>query len=120
MGYHSECLLTWPKEGEISAELMSLIAKTIADGCNPEKIILFGSYATGIPRPESDLDLLLIMPSALPRHQRALPVRKLFRPSPCAMDILVYTPEEIAYWQGTANHIVTTALQSGVLLYERP
>jgi hypothetical protein len=71
------------------------------------------------PNLESDLDLLLIIPTVLPCHQRSMPIRRLCRPAPCAMDILVYTPEEILYWQGTANHIVTIALQSGLLLYAR-
>ena len=35
------------------------------------------------------------------------------------MDLLVYTPEEVAYWQGTLNHVITEALQSGKILYER-
>jgi hypothetical protein len=35
------------------------------------------------------------------------------------MDIFVYTPEEIDKWNGTINHIVTTALKTGKTLYER-
>jgi len=38
---------------------------------------------------------------------------------PCAMDILVFTPEEIAKWNGTVNHIATIAIQAGKVLYER-
>ncbi len=35
------------------------------------------------------------------------------------MDILVYTPDEIEKWRETTNHIVTEALESGKVLYER-
>jgi predicted nucleotidyltransferase len=81
---------------------------------------VFGSYASGRPTPDSDLDLLVVMETALPRHKRAAPIRLLFRPMPCAMDILVYTPDEVAHWKGTVNHIVTEAFETGRVVYERP
>ena len=104
----------------ISAETISGVVRTIADGCSPEKIVLFGSYASGTPTPDSDLDLLIIMETdQVQRVKRAVPIHQLFRPKPCSMDILVYTPQEVAYWDGAFNHIVTEALSSGKVLYER-
>ena len=47
------------------------IVKRIVDNYKPEKIILFGSYAYGIPTKDSDLDLLIVKNSSLPRHKRA-------------------------------------------------
>ena len=41
------------------------VVKQIAEQFKPEKIILFGSYAYGKPRPESDVDLLVIMSTPL-------------------------------------------------------
>ncbi|MBF0143980.1 MAG: nucleotidyltransferase domain-containing protein [Magnetococcales bacterium] len=102
----------------ISQETISRIVTTIIERFNPDKVILFGSHASGEPGPDSDLDLLLVMPSSLSSHKRGLPVRMLFRPSPCPMDILVYTPEEFDHWPGTVNHIVTNAVQSGMILHE--
>ena len=95
------------------------IADAIAKYFDPEKIILFGSYASGQPTPDSDIDLLVIMNTFEPRHRRAVPLRLLFRPFPCSMDILVFTPEEVAYWNGTVNHIITESMESGRVLYER-
>ncbi|MBF0293942.1 MAG: nucleotidyltransferase domain-containing protein [Magnetococcales bacterium] len=95
------------------------IVETIVASCNPERVVLFGSHAQGISGPESDLDLLVVMPSSLPRHKRAAPIRLLFRPSPCPMDILVYTPEEVNAWGGMVNHIITIAMQTGRVLYEK-
>jgi len=103
----------------ISQETIRFIIQTIADRFSPQRIILFGSYGSGQPTPDSDLDLLIVLDSDLPRHKRATPIRLLFRPTPCAMDILVYTPEEIEYWNGTPNHIITEALRSGRVVYER-
>ena len=106
--------------GLIPEETIADVVQTIADNCLPEKIILFGSYATGNPTPDSDLDILVIMASEQPqRVKRAIPIHQLFRPKPCSMDIMVYTPSEVTYWNGTANHIVTEALRTGKVLYER-
>ena len=103
----------------LSVQNIQAIADAIVEQFEPEKIILFGSYASGHPTSDSDIDLLVIMNTTEPRHRRAAPMRLLFRPVPCAMDILVFTPEEIAYWNGTVNHIITEAIGSGKVLYER-
>lgn len=103
----------------ISPETISAVIQAIAENFSPQKIIIFGSYATGHPTPDSDLDLLVIMNSDLPSYKRAAPIRRLFRPTPCAMDILVYTPQEVEYWNGVVNHIITDALETGKIVYER-
>jgi len=105
--------------GLIPQETIDAIIRSIADTFSPHKIIMFGSYATGRPTPDSDLDLFLVMDTDLPRYKRATPIRLLFQPAPCAMDILVYTPEEVAHWNGTTNHIITEVLRSGKTVYER-
>ncbi len=107
-----------PRDRLISHKTIWQVVQRIARAFSPQKVILFGSYASGNPGPDSDLDLLVVMPTDLPMHKRAVPFHLLFRPKPCAMDILVYTPQEVAYWRGTANHIVTEALSSGKVIYE--
>jgi len=103
----------------VTAGVIEAIIQAIADNFAPYKIILFGSYATGHPTADSDLDLLIIMDSNLPRHKRAVPLYMLFRPIPCAIDFMVYTPAEVAKWEGTTNHVITTVLKTGKILYER-
>ena len=48
------------------------VAERIADHFQPEKIILFGSHAYGHPKPESDVDLLVIMDTPLRSRQQRL------------------------------------------------
>ena len=105
--------------GLIPQETIDAVIRSIAERFSPYKIILFGSYATDHPTPDSDLDLFLIMDTDLPRYKRATPIRLLFQPAPCAMDILVYTPEEVSHWNGTTNHIITEVLRDGKTVYER-
>lgn len=104
----------------ITPETVRRVVRTIAENCKPEKIVVFGSCARGDVGPASDLDLLVIMDSDAPRYKRAAPLRLLFDPAPCPMDILVFTPAEVQQWNGTVNHIVTEALQKGVVAYAKP
>ena len=108
------------KYGELIApETIDGVAKAIVENFNPEKIILFGSYAAGTPTPDSDLDFLVVMDTDQPRINRATPIRLMFNPVPCAMDILVFTPEEVKKWNGVTNHIVTEAHLDGKVVYDR-
>jgi predicted nucleotidyltransferase len=103
----------------IPPETIQAIARAIAERFSPEQIILLGSYASGQATPDSDLDLVIVMETELPSYERAVSIRLLFRPSPCAMDLFVYTPAEMEEWNGTVNHILTEAFQHGKPLYER-
>jgi predicted nucleotidyltransferase len=102
----------------IPQETIEGVVKAIAENFHPEKIILFGSYASGTPTPDSDLDLLVVMESDVPKRKRSVPISMMFRPYPCAMDILVYTPEEVNKWNGATNHIVTEAFLDGRVVYD--
>ena len=106
--------------GRIEQGTIDDVVRAIVDSFRPDRIVLFGSAASGRTRPGSDLDLLVIMETALPRHKRAVPIRLLFKPAPCPMDILVYTPDEVKRWNGTTNHIITEALAQGKTIYEKP
>jgi uncharacterized protein len=103
----------------IDQSMIDAIVQEIVKHSSPQQVFLFGSYATGQSTPDSDLDLLVVMETDLPKPKRATPLRLLFRPVPCSMDILVYTPEEVACWNGTVNHIITTAFQTGKRLYDQ-
>ncbi|MBM3334895.1 nucleotidyltransferase domain-containing protein [Candidatus Sumerlaeota bacterium] len=103
----------------IPRETIDGVISAIVENFSPEQIVLFGSYASDEPTPDSDLDLLVVMHTDLPRHKRAVPMHLLFRPVPCSMDILVYTPAEVAEWKGTVNHIITEAFRQGRIVYER-
>ncbi len=108
------------KPGElISKSTIEGIIQEIVSHLNPYKIILFGSYAKGNPTSESDLDLAIIADSDLPRYKRAKAIHLLFRPYPCSMDIVVYTPEEVKKWNGVINHITTEIFRTGQVVYER-
>lgn len=53
------------------------IVSRIASKFNPDRIILFGSYASSTPNDNSDIDLLVIQDTDLPRHKRSFDIQKL-------------------------------------------
>jgi len=75
---------------EIILELISQIALQF----QPKKIILFGSYAYGQPRPESDVDLLIVMDTQLRESEQVLRIRQYVKPK-FGLDILVYKPSRL-------------------------
>ncbi|MCX7045105.1 MAG: nucleotidyltransferase domain-containing protein [Candidatus Sumerlaeota bacterium] len=95
------------------------VAKRIGIAANADRIILFGSYARGEATENSDVDLLIIAKSDQPRFKRSRALYQMFNPYPFSMDLLVYTPDEIAEAKGTSLSFVSTALREGKILYER-
>ena len=76
--------------------------------------------ARGDHRPDSDIDLLVIEDSPLPRHRRAIPLYAALAdlPLPVDAEVVVYTPAEVEEWRGAGAAFVTTALREGTVLYE--
>lgn len=95
------------------------MAAKIAKQLNPEKIILFGSYAQGKATEDSDIDLLVITETDLPDQERYAAVRRLLAGYPVAFDIIVKTPEEYQRSRSLVNHIVYFADKYGKSVYER-
>lgn len=67
----------------------------IAERFNPEKIILFGSHARGTAGPDSDADLLVVMPVEGSRRERANAIDLALLGIDMPADIVVVTPEEL-------------------------
>lgn len=101
----------------ITEEMIQQIKEKIVSCFQPEKIILFGSYACGIPGKGSDLDLLIIQESDSPRHKRSIPIRRLFRGYRIPMDIIVYTPSELKRYKDIKGSFAHRVLSKGRILY---
>ncbi len=86
---------------------------------NPDKIILFGSYASGTPNNDSDIDLLVIQDTDLPRHKRSFDIQKLLIGSMIPMDILVYTNTEFEKEKNEKSSFLNSAIKTSRILYER-
>ena len=104
----------------ITQKQIEEIIDRISSHFKPSKIILFGSYGEGVPTPDSDLDLLVVVKdSDQPRCKRAREIRKLlWGIIDIPKDILVYTQEEIGEWKGVKEAFITSVLEKGKIVYE--
>jgi len=103
----------------VMSELLPSATQRIAQALNPEKIILFGSYAYGKPTADSDVDLLVIMNTSKRGADRVWDVSQLLVPRAFAVDILVKTPEEVALARKRKDFFVEEIMTRGKVLYER-
>ena len=103
----------------ITEEQIQAVVRRIVEGYAPDKIILFGSYAYGVPHEHSDLDLLIIKENAeAKRVERSIKVwRLLWETDIPPMDILIRTPAEMEKAAGIFQSVETIAQTQGRLLY---
>jgi len=101
-----------------SAKINDIVAR-IATNFNPDKIILFGSYATDTPNNDSDLDLLIIKDTDLPQHRRSFDIQKMLIGSMIPMDILVYTNNEFEKEKNEKYSFLNSVIKTSIILYER-
>jgi predicted nucleotidyltransferase len=108
---------TVDKRKRIPASVIRAAVRHIAREFHPQKIILFGSYARGKPRPESDVDLLVVMDTKLRGMDQALNIRRnlgvMF-----GMDLLVYTPKRLEQRLKWGDSFLQEIMETGKVLYE--
>jgi predicted nucleotidyltransferase len=85
---------------------------------NPEKIILFGSWAWGKPKKNSDVDLLIVKNTKKNPYKRVPEARKFLRSIDFPFDILVFTPKEIEKRLRTKDFFISEIVSNGKVLYE--
>ncbi len=101
----------------ITEKQIRSVAKQIGRAINARKVILFGSHADGTATEDSDVDLLIIADSELPRYKRSRNLYAMFDPYPFPMDLLVYTPEEIERGLSFDVSFVSSVIKQGKELY---
>jgi len=106
-----------------ATEALPEVVRRLVEAAHIERIILFGSWAKGTNRPDSDLDLLVIENEPFgPGRSRLTEIGRLERALgrlPYPTDILVYSREEVEHWQSSANHVIAKALREGREIYAR-
>jgi predicted nucleotidyltransferase len=103
----------------IDSDKINEVVSKIATRFNPDKIILFGSYANGTQNEDSDLDLLIIKDSDLPMQKRGFDIRLSLIGTMIPMDILMYTQSEFEQEKSKNFSFINSAIKNSKVLYER-
>jgi predicted nucleotidyltransferase len=90
----------------------------LIEAAHPEKIVLFGSLARGDGTEDSDLDLLVIVPSAEDRIDEMARLRLVLRELPIASDLGVYTRADVEQRGHLRGTMLYHALQEGRVLHD--
>ncbi|MBI5351277.1 MAG: nucleotidyltransferase domain-containing protein [Chloroflexi bacterium] len=101
----------------IPNSVIRAVVRQIAEQFKPRKIILFGSYARGNPRPESDVDLLVVMDTPLKEWEQSLKIRHSLGVM-FGMDLVVRTPKKLAQRVKMGDSFIQDVLKEGKVLYE--
>ena len=92
-------------------------ARRVAERFDPDKIILFGSYAYGTPNADSDVDILVVMP-AYNEGTKAHRIRATVS-APFPMDLIVRTPENLKWRVEEGDWFLREITSKGKVLYEK-
>jgi predicted nucleotidyltransferase len=102
----------------VSKEIRRMV-DLIVERFHPEKVILFGSHARGEARPDSDVDLLVVMPVRGSRREKAIEIGVALHDIRVPKDIIVTTPEDFEWRKEIVGTIERPAMREGKVLYAR-
>lgn len=86
---------------------------------DPEKIILFGSHATGRASPDSDVDLMVVTRKGESRRRMAVALYEVLGDMGVPKDIVVVRPETFERFHDVPGGIIYPAAREGRVIYER-
>ncbi|MEX0746525.1 MAG: nucleotidyltransferase domain-containing protein [Rhodothermales bacterium] len=100
-------------------EALTRIVDAIVRLANPERIILFGSIARGQAGPESDVDLLIVMPEGTHERRTAMKLYEQIRGVGRPFELLVVTPDTLQRYKDNPGLIYKKILREGKEVYAR-
>ncbi len=104
---------------DVSRNNIRGIVKQIATQFKPEKIILFGSFAYGDPKPESDVDLLVVMETPLRNSEQASEIVRAVDYH-FGMDLIVRRPKQLDERVAQGDSFLREIVEKGEVVYARP
>jgi predicted nucleotidyltransferase len=108
------------KTSSLTEDLINYIKNKIVSSIQPEKIILFGSYARGDSDQDSDLDLLVIKDSQQKNREIRREIDSLLTGRRFGIDVIVRSPEEVEENLKDGNPFYLNHIfKEGKVLYER-
>jgi predicted nucleotidyltransferase len=107
--------------GQAIQDELNYITETIVTNYQPEKIVLFGSFAYGKHTPDSDIDMLIIKETKEEPRARRMKLRKLIYQKYIEHPFspLVYTDAELKHRLSLGDFFLREIIEQGKTLYEK-
>ena len=102
---------------ELQQEQLTKLVDRIVEAVDPLRIIAFGSAARGEMGPDSDVDVLVVMPEGTHRGDTAGFLHTKLFGIPFPVDILVATPDDLDRYRDNIGLIYRTVLREGKEIY---
>lgn len=104
--------------GQSQSEVLDEVVRRLIEAYEPERIFLFGSIARGDAGPDSDYDLLVIVPDDAPseRKRSRLAYERLWGTG-AAADVLVWTKSYFESRLHLKASLSATVAEEGKILY---
>ena len=102
----------------VSKETLDEIVRRILGVCGPERVILFGSAATGQMTPDSDIDLLVVEPEVRDARAQAAEIQTALAGLPYPFDVVVMSRERFEETRDVIGGIAWPATRHGRVIYE--
>jgi len=110
---------TIDKRKRIPQKAIDQVVEQIVENFQPQKIILFGSYARGNPRPESDVDMLVVMDTPLREIEQSLEIYRRLNVM-FGLDLIVYTPKHLQERLKMHDWFLIDVVKEGKVVYIIP
>lgn len=95
------------------ADRIEEMVRRIVERFHPERVVLFGSHARGTATPDSDVDLLVVMPPGTPQRDTAVAIDLALMGVGLAKEVIVVTTDDVRRSARLPGHIVRSAMEEG-------
>lgn len=115
----ANAILPMGRRRRVPQRVLRATVRQIVLKFRPQRVMLFGSYAYGKPRPESDVDLLVVMETQLKEMEQAVQICQAIEYH-FGLDLIVYTPDTLSRRLSLGDSFLKEIISKGKVMYERP
>jgi predicted nucleotidyltransferase len=102
----------------VDESLLNEVVRRVLTVAKPDRIILFGSAATGAMTKDSDIDLLIVEPSAANRHEESVAITDAIGDVSFPVDVRIISSERFEATRNIVGGLAYPAHKYGRLLYQ--
>ena len=102
---------------QLNPDTLNKMVRVIVETAHPKRVILFGSAQRGEMGPNSDVDILVVVPAGTHRRKTAKSIYRNLVGVGFAADIVVATENDVEKYRNNIGMVIKPALENGSVLY---